>query len=96
MSKDGIFFCVVMGMFLGLMLATFGFAKYQDLIHYIRCMRVPPCDDCKNCTDRGISGLYCSSESYLEHMSRLDGMRIKHGSINQVRGTRFCKFKERK
>lgn len=67
-------------------------------IQYIRKLRTPPCSKCKNChincyntqSDR------CRSETYLDHEERLNGFRWESVEISYVRGTRFCKFEERK
>lgn len=64
-------------------------------IIYFRRLRTPPCSTCAKCIAT-IGGIRCKSHKYCDRKNRLNCMNITTALLENVRGTRFCEYEERK
>lgn len=68
---------------------------FNHPIIYLRRLRTPTCKTCANYSVRFLNPV-CASAKYLEHYNRLNCASVGYATLDEVRGTRFCEYKERK
>lgn len=68
---------------------------FNHPIIYLRRLRTPTCKTCANCSVRFLNPA-CVCAKYLEHYNRLNCASAEYAVLDEVRGTRFCEYKERK
>lgn len=66
----------------------------SDLVRRHRRLKTPPCDRCAYYV-RALTVDYCKCPDVVELASRKNGISVKCTSIDDARGTRRCKFKEK-
>lgn len=60
-----------------------------------RRLRIPTCITCANYSVRFLQPA-CACAKYLEHYNRLNCASVEYAILDEVRGTRFCEYKERR
>lgn len=60
-----------------------------------RRLKVPPCSTCAKCIAT-ISGIRCKAPKYCDRKNRLNCTNVSTALLENVRGTRFCEYEERK
>ena len=60
-----------------------------------RRLRTPACKTCTN-YDVQFFQPACTCAKYLEHYNRLNCASVEYAILDDVRGTRFCEYEERK
>lgn len=68
---------------------------FNHPIIYLRRLRTPTCNTCANYSVQFFNPA-CTCAKYLEHYNRLNCASVKYAILDDVRGTRFCEYKERK
>lgn len=67
---------------------------FNHPIIYLRRLRTPTCKTCANYSVRFLHPA-CACAKYLEHYNRLNCASVEYVILDEVRGTRFCEYKER-
>lgn len=60
-----------------------------------RRLKVPSCSTCAKCIAT-ISGIRCKAPKYCDRKNRLNCTNVSTALLENVRGTRFCEYEERK
>lgn len=68
---------------------------FNHPIIYLRRLRTPTCKTCANCSVRFLQPV-CACAKYLEHYNRLNCASVEYAILDDVRGTRFCEYEQRK
>ena len=68
---------------------------FNHPIIYLRRLRTPTCKTCANYSVRFLHPA-CACAKYLERYNRLNCASVEYAILDEVRGTRFCEYKERK
>lgn len=68
---------------------------FNHPIIYLRRLRTPLCKTCAHHSFRFLEPS-CTCAKYLERYNRLNCADIGYASLDEVRGTRFCEYEERK
>lgn len=68
---------------------------FKHPIIYLRRLKTPTCKTCANYSVQFFSPA-CTCAKYLEHYNRLNCASVEYAILDDVRGTRFCEYEERK
>lgn len=68
---------------------------FNHPIIYLRRLKTPTCKTCANYSVQFFSPA-CTCAKYLEHYNRLNCASVEYVILDDVRGTRFCEYEERK
>lgn len=68
---------------------------FNHPIIYLRRLKTPTCKTCANYSVQFFSPA-CKCAKYLEHYNRLNCASVEYAILDDVRGTRFCEYEERK
>lgn len=61
----------------------------------LRRLKTPTCKTCANYSIQFFSPV-CTCAKYLEHYNRLNCTSVEYAILDDVRGTRFCEYEQRK
>lgn len=68
---------------------------FNHPIIYLRRLRTPTCKTCAKYSVKFFNQV-CTCAKYLEHYNRLNCASVEYAILDDVRGTRFCEYEERK
>lgn len=68
---------------------------FNHPIIYLRRLRTPTCKTCANYSVRFLQPPRACAK-YLEHYNRLNCASVEYAILDDVRGTRFCEYEQRK